>query len=105
MVDPQVKRVMVRYKVKPDRGAENEELVRDVYDELLRTRPDGLRYATFQLPDGMSFLHLAETEDGRDPLSTVQAFGRFREDIADRCGERPVVTELRAIGSFRLFGD
>jgi hypothetical protein len=100
-----VKRVMVRYKVKPDRAAENEELVRDVYDELLRTRPDGLRYATFQLPDGMSFLHLTETKDGRDPLSTVQAFERFREDIADRCEQAPVVTELDVIGSFRLFGD
>jgi hypothetical protein len=53
----------------------------------------------------MSFLHLAETEDGRDPLSTVQAFERFREEIADRCEQAPVVTELRVIGSFRLFGD
>jgi hypothetical protein len=100
-----VKRVMVRYKVKPDRAAENEELVRDVYDELLRTRPDGLRYATFQLPDGVSFLHLAETKDGNDPLATAQAFQRFGAGIADRCEEAPVVTELGVIGSFRLFGD
>jgi quinol monooxygenase YgiN len=96
---------MVRYKVKPDRVAENEELVRAVYDELQRTEPTGLRYATFQLGDGVSFVHLAstETEDGRSPLSQVEAFRRFQENVDDRCEETPVVTELREIGSFRLF--
>jgi hypothetical protein len=100
-----MKRVMVQYTVKPDRAAENEELVREVYDELLRTRPDRLRYATFRLPDGVRFIHLAETEDGHDPLATVGAFQRIREGIADRCEEAPIVAELRVIGSFRLFGD
>jgi hypothetical protein len=96
---------MVRYKVKPDRVAENEELVRAVYDELQRTEPTGLRYATFQLGDGVSFVHLAstETEDGRSPLSKVEAFRRFQENVDDRCEETPVVTALREIGSFRLF--
>jgi hypothetical protein len=40
--------VMVRYRVKPDQAARNEELVRAVYDELHRTQPAGLRYATFR---------------------------------------------------------
>jgi hypothetical protein len=95
-----MRQVMVRYKVKPDRAAENEELVRAVYDELRRTAPDGLRYATFQLADGVSFVHLAATEDGHNPLPDVKAFKRFQEGIADRCDEAPVVTELREIGSF-----
>jgi quinol monooxygenase YgiN len=96
---------MVRYKVKPDRAAENEELVRAVYDELQRTEPTGLRYATFALGDGVSFVHLSstETEDGHNPLSQVKAFRRFQENVADRCDEAPVVTELREIGSFHLF--
>jgi hypothetical protein len=96
---------MVRYKVKPDRVAENEALVRAVYDELRRTEPAGLRYATFQLGDGVSFVHLAvsEAEDGKGPLSQVKAFRQFQENIAERCDEAPVVTELREIGSFHLF--
>jgi hypothetical protein len=102
-----MKRVMVRYKVKPDRATENEELVRAVYDELQRTGPTGLRYATFQLEDGVSFVHLAsiETVDGRSPLSEVKAFRQFQEEIGERCDEAPVATELREIGSFRFFGD
>ena len=51
-----MRRVMVRYRVKPDRVEENEELVRSVYEELRRTRPEGLRYATFKLEDGVSFI-------------------------------------------------
>ena len=100
-------KVMVRYKVKPDRAAENEALVRAVYDELQRTQPAGLRYATFRLDDGVSFVHLAssDTEGGRSPLSEVGAFQRFQQDIGDRCDEAPVVTELHEIGSFHVFGD
>jgi len=102
-----MKGVIVRYKIKPDQAARNEELVRAVYDELDRTKPAGLRYATFQLDDGVSFVHLAwtETADGTSPLSAVEAFKRFQEDIDDRTEERPVVTELREIGSYRLFGE
>lgn len=99
-----MKRVMVRYRVKPDQVAKNEELVRAVYEELHRTEPRGLRYATFRLEDGVSFVHLAEEEDGGDSLSDVQAFQGFQEGIQERCDERPVVTELREVGSFRLFG-
>jgi hypothetical protein len=97
-----MRHVMVRYKVNPERAAENEELVRAVYDELHRTEPAGLRYATFQLDDGVSFVHLASTEDGQNPLPQVEAFQRFQENIRDRCDEAPVVAQLREIGSFRV---
>jgi hypothetical protein len=98
-----MRRVMVRYRVKPDRAAENEALIRAVYDELERTVPAGLRYATFKLDDDVSFIHVAETEEGRNPLPDVKAFKEFQRDIGERCDEAPVVTELREIGSFRFF--
>jgi hypothetical protein len=100
-----MRRVMVRYKVKPDQAGTNEELVRAVYDELHRDEPAGLRYATFQLDDGVSFVHLAETEDGQNPLAEVKAFQEFQKDIRERCDDPPVVSELREIGSFRLFDE
>jgi hypothetical protein len=101
------RRVMVRYRVKRDRVAENEQLVRAVYDELQRTDPAGLGYATFRLDDGVSFVHVAsvETEDGHSPLAEVNAFKAFQANIEDRCDEAPVLTVLSKIGSFRLFGD
>jgi hypothetical protein len=96
-----MRRVMVRYKVKPERVTENEELVRAVYAELQDAQPDGLRYATFRLEDGVTFVHLASTEEGQNPLSAVGAFQRFQENIRDRCDEPPVVMQLSEIGSYR----
>jgi hypothetical protein len=96
--------VLVRYKVKPECVADNEELVRAVYTELDVTQPEGLRYATFKLEDGVSFAHLAITADGSNPLAQVPAFRRFQERIAERCEEQPVVSTMSEIGSFRLFG-
>jgi hypothetical protein len=97
-----MKRVMVRYKLKPDQVARNEELVRAVYAELDTTDPGGLRYATFKLEDGVSFAHIAETEDGANPLADVKAFMEFQKDIGARCDEPPVVTEMEPIGSYRV---
>jgi hypothetical protein len=101
-----MRQIMVRYRVKPECVAENEALVRAVYDELALARPDGLRYVTFKLDDGVSFVHIAETEGdgGASPLTQIAAFARFQEGIAERCDEQPVVTSLSEIGSFRLFG-
>jgi hypothetical protein len=101
-----MRQVMVRYTVKPDRVEENEALVRAVYDELHRTAPAGLRYATFRLADGVSFVHLSatETDDGRNPLLDLEAFARFQEAIGERGEQPPVVSELQEIGSYRVFG-
>jgi hypothetical protein len=100
-----MRKVMVRYRVKPDQAARNEELVRAVYEELAETEPDGLRYATFVLEDGVSFVHVAvETGEGPSPLSRVAAFKAFTEGIAERCDEPPVATAAREVGSFRFFG-
>jgi quinol monooxygenase YgiN len=97
-----MRRVMVRYRVKPDRVEENEELVRAVYEELHHAEPTGLRYATFRLEDGVSFVHLAESEDAQSPLTKLAAFQEFQRELQDRCDEPPVVTELSEIGSFRF---
>jgi len=41
-----MKRVMVRYKVKADRAAENESYIAKVFEQLKREKPSGLRYAS-----------------------------------------------------------
>ena len=96
-----MRQVMVRYKVKPDRVDENEQLVRAVYEELAATEPVGLRYATFRLDDGVSFAHIASVEGEHNPLAEVEAFARFQAGVRDRCEEPPVVTELHEVGSYR----
>ena len=101
-----MKRVMVQYKVKADRAAENEAYISKVFEELKQTTPDGIRYATFKQADGVSFVHIAsiETEDGNNPLGESQAFKAFQAEIKDRCEEPPVAVDLHEIGSYRFMG-
>ena len=92
---------MVRYKVKADRADENVALVQAVYEQLNRERPAGLHYATFRLPDGVSFMHVVyETEQPGSILGKVAAFQAFSADIASRCDEPPVATEITPVGSY-----
>jgi hypothetical protein len=98
---------MVRYKVKPEAAARNEELVRNVYQELHRTAPVGFHYATFVLEDGLSFVHVAsnESNDGRNPLMELAAFRAFQEQIGDRCDEPPAPVNVREVGSYGFWGE
>jgi quinol monooxygenase YgiN len=102
-----MKRVMVRYTVKADRAAENERYVAAVFEQLRRERPPGLRYASFKLDDGVSFVHLVSHEgaDGHDPLRELPAFKAFVAGIRDRCEEPPVSSVLEEVGSYRLLGE
>jgi len=97
------RRLIVRYTLKPGLAAANEELVRAVYRELHERRPEGLRYATFRLDDGLGFVHIAEVEGDGNPLTELPAFQAFVAGIADRCDQPPVTSGLSEIGSFRLF--
>jgi hypothetical protein len=94
---------MVRYKVKPDRAEENVALVKAVYEQLARERPEGIHYATFRLPDGVSFMHVVVDSDqpGRI-LNELSAFKAFVGDIAARCDEPPVATEITLVGSYAV---
>src|SRR5215475_10126643 len=85
--------VIARYKVKPDRAEEN----------LERTKPAGLRYATFLLDDGVSFVHIARADADPNPLPRVAAFQEFQREIADRCEEQPQVSEVQEVGAYRFF--
>jgi hypothetical protein len=95
-------RVIVRYRVTPDQVERNEELVRAVYEELHRAGPSGFRYATFKLEDGVSFVHIAETDGDQSPLPKLAAFEEFQRDIVERCDEPPVVMDAAEVGSFRF---
>jgi|tagenome__1003787_1003787.scaffolds.fasta_scaffold20917963_2 hypothetical protein len=93
-----MRRVMVRYRVKPEAVAENEALVRAVFAEIAEARPAGLRYECFVLEDGVTFVHLACYEDAGP--TDFAAFRAFQAGHAGRVVEPPVVTELRSVGVY-----
>jgi hypothetical protein len=94
--------VLVRYTTHDHKSGENEELIHAVFDELRASAPAGLRYNTFKLADGSTFLHLAtiDTADGSNPLVTLESFKRFQQGLPERCLEAPVATDLVAVDGY-----
>ena len=94
---------MVRYRVRPEYADVNVALVEAVYSRLARERPARLHYATFRLPDGVSFMHVViESDQPGRILNEVAAFQAFTADIAGRCDEPPVATEITLVGSYAV---
>jgi len=98
---------MVSYTLKPDRVAENERLAAAVYDALKQASPPGLRYATFRLEDGVSFVHIVSHDepDGSNALTSLPAFKAFSAGVKERCTSPPVRVELTEVGSYGFFGN
>ncbi|MEO6420378.1 MAG: hypothetical protein ABIP39_13260 [Polyangiaceae bacterium] len=93
--------VMVRYKTAEAHAEANAALVRSVFDELRSRAPSRLRYATYRLPDGITFVHIATLDaQGDNPLTALPAFEEFQKNLKERCVEPPVVTELTAVDSY-----
>ncbi|MGH9279797.1 MAG: hypothetical protein ACRD12_17075 [Acidimicrobiales bacterium] len=98
--------VVVRYKTKPERADENQQLIEKVFAELDAMGATGFGYASLRLEDGVSFVHVAVEEDtaGSVSLADVPAFQAFTAGIADRCDEPPVAMGATLVGAHRLFG-
>jgi hypothetical protein len=95
-----MKTVMVRYKTVESHAEANAANVRAVFEELRARAPAGIRYATYRLPDGVSFVHIATIEAAENPLFALAAFQRFQTELKGRCVEPPVVTEISPVGSY-----
>ncbi len=98
-----MKQVIVRYKIKPGRAEENENLIKAVFAELAQARPEGISYSSYKLEDGLTFVHHAvvSTPDGSNPLPQLDAFKSFTRDLKDRCDEPPLAMAASQIGSYQ----
>jgi hypothetical protein len=93
---------IVQYRTRPEQADENQGLVEAVFRDLAATAPDGLRYASFRLADGVSFVHVAEvtTADGTNPLTATPAFTEFVREIADRVEDGPHASGASLVGEY-----
>lgn len=93
---------LIRYRVTPQFVAENEALIRSVFEELHEAGPAGLRYQAFVEDDGTSFAHVVDhLGDGTpNPLVELAAFQRFLEGLAERCDIQPERVSVRQNGSY-----
>lgn len=99
------KTVVIRYETRPDAADDNHKAVAAVFEQLAQEKPDGLRYASFRLADGVSFVHIAIAEGDADPLPQLSAFQEFQKGFKDRVAGPPVRGKATVIGSYRFLSD
>ena len=93
-----MRRVMVRYRLKPERLEEHEALINEVFVELSAKAPEGIHYGAFK--HGLDFVHIAFVSAEGNPLTALTAFKAFTAKVAERTEEPPVTVELAAVGTY-----
>jgi hypothetical protein len=88
---------VIRYQTKPEAADENQRLIENVFAEIALKAPPGLRYQSFRLDDGVSFLHIAT---GGEALQDFPAFQEFQRDLANRLADGPHRSEATQVGGY-----
>jgi hypothetical protein len=101
-----MRRMVVRYKAKPEKAEENERLIESVFEELRANSPDGLRYLALRLADG-SFVHFVASDGVGDAsqLRELASFRAFLSGIKERCLEPPQAENAVIVGDYRMLGE
>ena len=94
-------RKLIQYRVKPEKMAENEQLIRDVFAELHERRVAGVHYAVLRQDDG-TFTHLVAAEGSTAALTSLPAFQRFQSGVRERCAVMPATNAVQVIGNYAL---
>ena len=90
---------VIQYTTNPNAADDNQRAVEKVFAELAEKTPEGLRYATFRLADGVTFVHIVEIEEGSDALSSLEAFKEFNAGFQDRAESGPDRQGATVVGS------
>src|SRR5207247_4640589 len=96
---------MIRYTVKPEQAAPNQELLRAIIAELEAVQPDGVSHAALKLDDGVTFIHVVshDKDVGALPGRELEALRAFHEGLRERCAEPPTRTAVTVVGSYGTF--
>ncbi len=75
-----MKATRVRYTVQEEYAATNKENIEKVMADVRRLNRPGMKYCTFVLDDGVTFIHWAifETEEDNKALGELASFNQFR---------------------------
>ena len=96
--------LMVRSKVKATHVTEVEAGIKHLFEALQQVQPEGIRYASCRLADGVTYVALLEIDEGVDnPLPTLPEFQAFQETLKSSMAEPPIGEQLTVSGSYRLF--
>ena len=78
-----MKIVRVIYTTKPEYAAANQANIKGVVDELKKIDHTGIKYSTYLLPDGKTFMHFDqfENEEAHEFLTSLASFKKFAAEL------------------------
>jgi hypothetical protein len=96
--------VMIRAKVKAENVPDVEAAAAKMFGAINAVQPEGVKYASTRLSDGVSVVALLALDDPDDnPLQAIPEFREFQEHLPEWLAEPPNVEPLTVIGSYELF--
>jgi len=90
---------VIRYEMRPDAADDNQGLIEAVFAQLAEQAPAGIRYASFRLGDGVTFVHVGQVDEGA-ALTDLPAFQEFQKGFGERAAGKPDANEATLIGSY-----
>jgi len=95
---------MIRSKIQATHVTDIEAAVKRVFAALDREQPQGIRYASCRLSDGVTYVIILSLDDGiENPLPSLPEFRDFQEGLTQWMAEPPRPEPLTVIGSYRFF--
>ncbi len=91
---------MVRAKIKADKAAELEKAAKEMFTAIKAAQPQGVRYASCKLPDGVTYVTLLGLDDDENnPLlrAGLQGLPREPQDLDRRAVGRRGVDARRVV--------
>ena len=90
---------LVQYRVKPAMIEENQRLIEAVFAELAARKPEGVKYASLHLGEGL-FCHLVDGDT--TALQALEAFKAFQYNFEARREAPPQRNAAIMIGNHRM---
>jgi hypothetical protein len=74
-----------------------------MFAALRQAQPEGIRYASFRLADGVTYVALLQVDDGvENPLPALPEFLEFQEGLKGWVAEAPDAGPATVVGSYGL---
>lgn len=94
--------ITIRTTVNEADAPDVEAAVGGFFAALQREQPEGIRYTSARLPDGLTYLTVLELDDGvENPLPKLPEFGQFQNDIKQWAAEPPVAEQYTVVAAYR----
>lgn len=101
-----MKIVRVQYTTTEEYSPINQENIRQVVTELSQLNHPGIKYSTYLLPDGKTFMHFDqfENEEAHQLLQSLESFKKFAAELWDsRLEVEPKLELLNLVASTEAF--